>query len=296
MSNRGLGAPVQVRFWGVRGSIPIPGGSTTRYGGNSSCVELRIPGEAPLMLDGGTGARLLGRSLLQEGVAQVHVLLTHFHTDHLFGLPFFAPLYAPSCRIQIGLQSYDSDGARQRLATYMNGVFHPVRVRDLPSQCSFEGLRPARSVDFGPYRVTPVALNHPGGALGYRIDGGGRSVAYLTDTAPLATPGEGVVDGRVPPNPERRLLELLEGVDLVIMDTMFTWEEYLEKMTWGHAYPEYAVKLCEIANAGRLVLFHHAPEAEDDALDRLAAHWAQYDKLKVQLAVEGERIDLGQKS
>ncbi len=285
---------VKVRCWGVRGSIPVPGPGTARWGGNSSCVELRAPGEAPLVLDAGTGARELGGALLREGVSDVHMLLTHFHTDHVFGFPFFGPLYAPSCKVDVGLQGYDAGDAQARLGAYLNGVFHPVRAREFPAKPTFHGVRPARAFELGPYRIEAIALNHPGGALGYRIEAGGWSVCYLTDTAPLARPGEGAVDGKAPPGPERRLLKLMEGADLVIMDTMFSWEEYLEKMTWGHAYPEYGASLCALAEAKRLLLFHHAPDAEDDALDALDAKWRAYEGLPVQLAREKELIDLSE--
>lgn len=283
---------MKVCCWGVRGSIPVPGSGTARWGGNSSCVEVRAPGCAPLVLDGGTGARQLGGALLREGVRSVHMLFTHFHTDHVFGLPFFGPLYAPSCDIDIGLQGFDAADAQARLGSYLNGVFHPVRVREFPAKPRFHGVRPARAFELGPYRIEAIALNHPGGALGYRIEAAGRSVCYLTDTAPLARPGEGAADGKAPPGPERRLLQLMEGADLVIMDTMFTWEEYLEKMTWGHAYPEYGVALSELASVKRLLLFHHAPDADDDALDALDAKWRAHDGVAVQLAREGETIDL----
>lgn len=286
------GAPVKVRCWGVRGSIPVPGPETARWGGNSSCVELRAPGCAPLVLDGGTGARPLGAALLREGVRSVHMLFTHFHTDHVFGLPFFGPLYAPSCAIDIGVQGFDAADAQARLGAYLNGVFHPVRVREFPAKPRFVGVRPARPFEMGPYRIEALALNHPGGALGYRIEAAGRSVCYLTDTAPLARPGEGAADGKAPPGPERRLLQLMEGADLVIMDTMFTWEEYLERMTWGHAYPEYGVTLSALASARKLLLFHHAPDATDEALDALDAKWRAHEGLDVQLAREGEIIDL----
>ncbi len=285
---------MKVRFWGVRGSIPAPGAHTARYGGNSSCVEVRVEGGPSLVFDCGTGARALGRKLLESRDKRALILFSHFHTDHVFGFPFFGPLYSPNCEVEVGVPAYSEIDAQARLGRYLNGVHHPVRIRDLAANLRFHGVRPGRTFEFGPYTVRGIALNHPGGATGYRVDAGGRSVCYITDTAPLARPGEGLVDGQPPPGPERRLLELMSGADLVIMDTMFEWNEYLEKMTWGHAYPEYGEALCREAGVRELVLFHHAPDATDDELDIRRDRWAAHDgPLKVTMAVEGTERDLG---
>lgn len=284
---------MKVRYWGVRGSIPTPGSHTASYGGNSSCVQVQLPGAPPVVLDCGTGARALGRELVAQRSRRALVLFSHFHADHVFGFPFFGPLYAPGTEVTVGVPAYSEIDAQARLGRYLNGVHHPVRVRDVPAKVDFLGVRPSRPFDYGPYTIRGIALNHPGGATGYRIDAGGRSVCYITDTAPLARPGEGLMDGRPPPGPERRLLALLEGADLVIMDTMFDWEEYLEKMTWGHAYPDYAVRLCEEVGVKRLALFHHAPDASDEELDLRARRWAQHDTpVGIHLAKEGMTVDL----
>jgi phosphoribosyl 1,2-cyclic phosphodiesterase len=271
----------------------MPGESTVRYGGNSSCIEVRARGQAPLVLDCGTGARNLGRELVLERVSKAYVLFTHFHADHLFGFPFFGPLYTPNCSVEVAAPAYSPVDARDKLGRYLNGTHHPVRIRDLAAKVTFRGIRPGRPFELGPYRIQGVSLNHPGGACGYRIEADGKVVCYITDTAPLARPGEGFADGRVPPPPEKRLLKVLEEADLVIFDTMFDWDEYLEKMTWGHAYPEYAIKLCEAVNVKRLHLFHHAPDADDDALDLRAARWAQHEGIPVGMSIEGQEHDLG---
>ena len=286
---------MKVRYWGVRGSIPMPGAATARYGGNSSCVEVQLPGAPPVVLDCGTGARALGRRMLEQRSKTALVLFSHFHADHVFGFPFFGPLYAPGSEITVGVPAYSAVDARSRLGRYLNGVHHPVRIRDVAANLDFLGVRPSRPFDFGPYTIQGIALNHPGGSTGYRIDAGGYRVCYITDTAPLARPGEGLVDGARPPGPERRLLALIENADLVVMDTMFDWEEYLEKMTWGHAYPGYAAQLCEAAGAKRLALFHHAPDATDDELDARARLWsARSGPLEIHVACEGQEIDLAQ--
>ena len=137
-----------------------------------------------------------------------------------------------------------------------------------------------------------ITLNHPGGALGYRIEVDGQSVCYITDTAPFARPGEGVAAGAEPTRAEARMIAFLQGADLVVYDTMYDLEEYLEKMTWGHSYPEYAWELCKAAQVAHLVLFHHLPDATDDALDALAEKWAGESAPRVTLAREVHTVEV----
>ncbi|MSQ02344.1 MAG: MBL fold metallo-hydrolase [Myxococcales bacterium] len=283
---------MRVRFWGVRGSIPVPGADTARYGGNTSCVELQLPGEAPCIFDAGTGARVLGRELLGRPERAVNLFFTHFHLDHLFGFPFFAPLFAPSFKVQVAAPGFTPEGTRDRLGRYMNGVLHPLRMHDLPAPLEFEALRPGRPITRGGYQITATQLNHPGGACGYVVEGGGRKVAYLTDTSPLSRPGEALSGGQAPNSREAALIKLLRDADLVAVDTMFTEVEYLEKMTWGHGYPEYAAALCRAADVRKLALFHHSPDASDDDLDRLSDRWSGgYQDMRVMVAREGADVD-----
>lgn len=284
---------MRVRFWGVRGSIPVPGAGTVRYGGNTSCMEVQLPGEDPCVLDAGTGARLLGRELLGRKERGVNLLFSHFHLDHLFGFPFFAPLFAPSFRLHVSAPGFSPDATRDRLGRYLNGVLHPLRMPDLPAPMDFAAIRPEIPFMRGAYQITAVQLNHPGGSCGYVIEGGGRKVAYLTDTSPLSRPGEGLSGGTAPNGREIALTKALKGADYVAVDTMFSENEYLEKMTWGHGYPEYAAALCRHAEVKTLALFHHSPDATDADLDRLSERWAGgYDGMRVVIAREGADVDL----
>jgi len=270
----------------------VPGVDTSRYGGNTSCVEILGDPLHPLVLDCGTGARGLGRDLVLRRAPEVEILFTHFHMDHLFGFPFFGPIFSPNTKVNVGVPAYGNSDAQDKLGRYLNGIYHPLRLQDIAARIRFDGVRTGKPFAVGPYEVLGVPLNHPGGATGYRVRWGDRTVVHLTDTAPLARPDEGVTAGKAPPMLERRVLEVIEGADLVIMDTMFSWEEYLTKMTWGHAYPEYAVRLAEEARVGTVCLFHHAPDASDDDLDRLAARWGAHDRCEVILAREGMTLDL----
>lgn len=284
---------MQVTFWGVRGSIPTPGPTTTRYGGNSSCVEVRLPSGLPLVLDAGTGARALGHALARGAGRDVHVLFTHLHADHVFGFPFFMPLYSPGWTIRVGVPAENDRHARDRLGRWLDGVFHPTRLREVPARLDFHAVQPEQPFTVDGATVTPFRLHHPGGSLGYRVDAETGSMAYVTDTAPFTRPFAGLQADEPPVAEEARVVEVLRGCDLVVFDTMFERDEYLEKMTWGHAYPEYAVRLCEAAGVGRLALFHHLPDATDDDLDRRQARFADRVGPTVVTAREGETITLG---
>lgn len=279
-----------VTFWGVRGSIPAPGAQTSRWGGNTSCIEVRQEGLTPLVLDMGTGARPLGNKLARDGERELDVVFTHLHMDHLFGFPFFAPVYS-NCTIRITVPALSDLEAEEKVARYLDGTYHPMRLRDLPADVTFHAIRPGRPFERNGWRLTGCQLNHPGGAVGYRIEAGGESLCFITDTAPFARPGQGVAAGEAPASGEKRILKLLQGADMVIYDTMYPFDEYIEKMDFGHSYPEYAAALCRHAGVRELVLFHHLPDASDDTLDALEAHWAeQPGPLTVSMAREGDTV------
>jgi ribonuclease BN (tRNA processing enzyme) len=145
----------------------------------------------------------------------------------------------------------------------------------------------------GGMRVQTISLIHPGGAIGYRLEHDGASVAYMSDTAPFASPGAGVLAGKEPPRTERRVIDFLRGCDCVVYDTMYDLSEYLQKMTWGHSYPEYAVGLCAAAGVRHVILFHHLPDASDDDLDALEAHWSSHRSPRVTVAREGDTVRVG---
>ncbi|MFH1467807.1 MAG: MBL fold metallo-hydrolase [Pseudomonadota bacterium] len=283
---------MKLRFWGVRGSIPVPGARALRYGGNSSCVEITAPGAPSFVLDCGTGARELGVELLGRPTRQLIVAFTHFHIDHTLGFPFFAPIYAPSFDVEILLPGHDPAEARGLLMEFLNGVFHPLRLADIPAPVRYTSMVPGVPRMVGSYLVRTVALNHPGGACGYRVEHGGRAIGYFTDTSPMARPDEGVLVGQAPTEAEERVIAAMVGLDALVFDTMFTREAYLERMGWGHSYPEYAVALARAAGVPQLYLFHHAPEASDDDLDALAARWAGSRGPVVHVAREGGEVDL----
>jgi phosphoribosyl 1,2-cyclic phosphodiesterase len=250
-----------VKFWGVRGTVPCPGPKTLRYGGNTSCVEMRC-GAHRLIFDAGTGLRLLGNELIKDnGSVHAQVFLTHTHIDHIQGLPFFRPAYAADNHFEFwnGHLRSQQRSLQDVLYTLMQRPFFPVPLDILHACIGFhdfaagEVLEPVAGV-----RMRTAALNHPGGATGYRVEYDGRSVCYITDTEHI----EGELDVAV--------LRLIDASDVVIYDSTFTEQQYLRYRGWGHSTWQQGVRLCREAAAKRLIAFHHEPDNDDDMLDGIA--------------------------
>jgi phosphoribosyl 1,2-cyclic phosphodiesterase len=245
----------QVRFWGVRGSIATPGPATAGVGGNTSCVEVRC-GDELLVLDAGTGLRGLGDELMKRGERRAHVLLSHLHWDHVQGLPFFTPLYVPGSELTLHGPDFGPGGLEGALRRQMSAPGFPVELGDVGARLTLRELRHRSRFQLGDVTLSAARLNHPGGVLGYRIDFGGRSLAYATDTEHLA-------------ELDPALLELAEDVDLLIYDAQYSPEEYASKRGWGHSTFEVAAALAKRAGARQLALFHHDPRRDDAGVSEL---------------------------
>ncbi len=259
---------MRVRFFGVRGSIPTPGPSTVRYGGNTVCVEATLADGTTVIFDAGTGLRELGKALLAEGkLGPYHHFLTHVHWDHIIGLPFFGPLYHRAASVLIyPLATPEQDEARARRAMF-GGVHFPVRAEDLPAHVEHV---PAGADEWriGSARVSRVPLNHPGGAQGFRVDDvDGTSMAYVTDNelSPPPRPGDPW------PTSLDVLARFTQGVGLLIHDAQYVEADMPAKHGWGHSTTADVLRLAKLAGPGRIALFHHEPERDDDALDAIGA-------------------------
>ena len=252
-------ARLTARFWGVRGSIPTPQVGFLGVGGNPSCVEVRAPDGTVLVLDAGTGVRSLGYALAAEAAGEpmtIHVVLSHFHWDHLQGLPFFAPLFAAGH--EIIFYAVTDDGRLDRLLHgQMCFPYFPVPFTDLAASTRTVSLREGEPFTDGPMTVRPFPVNHPQGAHGFRIECGGATLVYATDYE------HGV------PHFDAGLREAVRGADVLISDAQYTPDEYALRAGWGHTTWECAARLAAEAGVGRLYLFHHDPAHDDAALARI---------------------------
>lgn len=249
-----------VKFWGVRGSIACPGPRTVRYGGNTSCVEIRCGGRL-LIFDAGTGLRDLGNGLVGDGPVEAELYLTHTHFDHICGLPFFAPLYSAGNKVRLsaGHLLPDTDLRRVLMEMMMAPLF-PIPPTAFKADVSFADFAAGHVLSPGDgITVRTALLNHPNRATGYRIDYGGRSICYVTDTEHE--------DGKR----DRRIVRLIKDADLVIYDSTYSDEEYPKYRGYGHSTWQEGVRLADAAAAKTLVIFHHDPNNDDDRMDGIAA-------------------------
>jgi phosphoribosyl 1,2-cyclic phosphodiesterase len=252
---------MSVRFWGVRGSIASPGPDTVRYGGNTSCIELRC-GEHLLILDAGTGLRALGETLAAAGkTVDADFFCSHTHFDHICGLPFFAPCYAAGNRIRIWAGHPAAKGdIRAVFRLTLTPPLFPDVMADFKADVEFKDFVCGETLSPRPgISVRSGALNHPGGATGYRIEWRGKSVAYITDTEHRT----GGLDANV--------LGLVDRADLMIYDSTYTDEDYATNAGFGHSTWQEAVRIARQASVKKLALFHHDPARTDAMLDAIAA-------------------------
>ena len=277
---------MKIRFWGVRGSIPVPGPTTNRYGGNTSCVEVRPRSGPPIILDAGTGIRKLGKELMHsafaEGKGRAHLLISHTHWDHIQGLPFFAPLYQPGNELFVYARRRDDTHLRAVFAAQNEDPYFPVPFSTVTADVAFRELVEGAQFNIGNVAVSCTRLNHPWIAIAYRLECDGVSMVYATDTAPftdILLEHEFVARAPSPGDPlsaehaaklaamREGLVNLCQGADFLIYDTQFTPEEYRSRPHWGHSTPIDAIEIARAAKVKTLALFHHAPERTDEQLD-----------------------------
>lgn len=300
---------MQITFWGVRGSYPVPGPQTVRYGGQTSCVEVRSSGGGCLILDAGTGLRALGQKLARESggaAGRYHVLLSHVHWDHIQGLPFFEPAYIPGTTIAVYALLTAADELQQVIGGITRHEFFPVPLDSVPAHFQYHEVEPGVRMTLGEFLVLPIALNHPFGAVGYRIDCDGASVAYVADTAPFTDVlhKQHFLRGLEPLSDADRetlaqiradLVKAITRCDTVIYDTHFLPDEYKRFPHYGHSTPEHALALCVEAKVRRLVLYHHAPGHSDDLMDQVAKDYAAQGEavgVEVITSFEGMELDI----
>ena len=270
---------MKVRFWGVRGSIPSPGPHTMRYGGNTTCIEVRGNDGTLVILDAGSGIFPLAQKLLAELPVTANIFITHTHWDHIQGLPFFTPIYIPGNKLSIHVpfNLIDQSGPEQVMEVQMQYSYFPIREVELRAAMDYKTLTVGQAVNLGSLTVTPIMMNHPVTNLGYRVEGDGTSLFFTGDHEPWANIYK-------PEDPEfadyQQMVDQqqadvdrnLAGLDLLIADSSYTAAEYLAgKVGWGHGTYEGHIAWARRLGAKKLICTHHEPTRSDDELERVFA-------------------------
>ncbi|MGH9016058.1 MAG: MBL fold metallo-hydrolase [Acidimicrobiia bacterium] len=280
---------MQARVWGCRGSLATPGAETVRYGGNTSCVEVRLDSGHTLVLDAGTGMRPLGVVMDRESRHAVHIFLTHLHLDHLQGLGFFRPLFHPDADVHLWGPASPVQSIADRIGIYLSPPLFPVRLADIPARLTFHDA-PEDAVTIGSATVRAAKVTHQGPTVGYRIEEGGRTLAYLPDHEPslgkhLSDEPSSWISGH----------DVAREADVLFHDAQYGDDEYPDHVGWGHSCVEHVMGFARKAGVGAVVLFHHDPYHTDDDLEQLLAaarHRWDGSEERICLAHEGMTIEL----
>ncbi len=295
---------MKIRFWGVRGSIPSPSPRTVRYGGNTTCIEVRTDNNTLLVLDAGTGIFQLAQTLLREMPLQTHVLLSHTHWDHIQGLPFFTPLFVPNNSVHL-LGPHDvvtGTGVEKALQVQLQYSYFPVREAEMKADIRYTTIPPESPFAIGDATITAVMLNHAVVNLGYRIDCNGKSLFFTGDHEPHAniydptdaeySDYQALIDEK-----QAAILKIIQGVDVLIADSAYTAAEYPRRKGWGHGTFDSSIQLGVRAGAKKVFCTHHEPTRSDDDLEAALAEALARNNLppggpEIQLAREGLEIVL----
>ena len=279
---------MKIKFWGARGSIPVSGKNYIKYGGCTTCVEVRSKKNELVIVDAGSGIRLLGKELLKNSHNNFTMLFTHSHWDHVLGFPFFAPIYNKKTHIKIMGCSYSSDSVREIIAKTMQPPGFPVKFEEISARFDFDSMC-AAGCDIGGMQVIPIQLSHPNNGLGYKFCEGGKTFAFLTDNElEFMHPG-----GKTPED----YAAFARGAELLVHDADYTDEEYPRRKTWGHSTWQQALALALKAEVRALGLFHHNQDRYDSELDRIVAECGRRarragSKLKIFAVREGQEVKL----
>jgi len=267
---------MKFKFWGVRGSIATPGPNTVKYGGNTTCIEIRTDNNDLIILDAGTGIHMLGQELLEQLPITAHIFFTHTHWDHIQGLPFFSPMFIPGNKLKIygGLDPVTHEGIERALGVQLQYSYFPIREAELNASVEYNTLKTGEQVTIGSATLTPILLNHPVLNFGYRIDCDGQSIFFTGDYEPLFNiynPEDSEFDQyqSFVDEKQKQIARAMQGVDALIVDSSYTAKEYLSKKGWGHGTFDSAMKLASLAKTKKLFFTHHEPTRSDAQLESI---------------------------
>lgn len=273
---------MKVRFWGTRGSIPAPGPSTLRYGGNTSCAEVRLRDGTLIILDAGSGIRTLGATL---GSCTGWLLLSHYHWDHIQGMPFFGPAYVPGSNVQILGPEYNGEGPDELLAGQMLAPYFPAPASEWHGIKGYGIIHENEPFTLGSAVIRAGRMSHPGLTFGYRIEEGDATFVYMSDNEPDIARPEILAE----------FMDLAAGADVLIHDCQYNEAEYAMRRGWGHSTPRQAVRVASEAGVGTMLLFHHDPSHSDEQVEVLADEVRSLSSVfEVKIAREGEVLTIGE--
>ncbi|NOQ62969.1 MAG: MBL fold metallo-hydrolase [Methyloprofundus sp.] len=291
---------MKFKFWGVRGSIPTPGPDTNKYGGNTTCIEIRTADDQLIILDAGSGMFPLSQELLLQMPIDAHILITHTHWDHILGLPFCRPLYLPDNKISIygGQDLKTGEGIDRTLKVQMQHSFFPIEESELKADISYKTVSAGRQFNIASANITPILLNHPVVNFGYLVHCDGKKLFftgdYETPINPCAITDKDYdhyqqqIDQQL-----EQFIAQIQGVDALIIDSSYTDQEYLTKKHWGHGTYNAAIKLARQAQVKRLFLTHHDPIRTDADLDAIYAELLNNNpELEFELVVAQEGMEV----
>ena len=254
---------IDMTFWGVRGTLPVSGEKSLKYGGNTSCLSLEIPGGNFFIFDAGTGIKVLSDKMLswKRYPVLAKIFISHPHWDHINALPFFAPMFNQGNEFEICGASHGDTTMRELISAQMDGIYFPITLKEFAARVYFRNLG-EETIEYGPAKITTKFLNHPGKCLGYKVTYKDRSVCYITDNELYLENSQFYNKMYV-----QHLIEFVKGADALITDTTYTDEEYKTKEGWGHSSVGQVARLAHDAEVDTLYLFHHDPDQDDDAID-----------------------------
>ena len=299
---------MNLKFWGVRGSIPTPGKQTVRYGGNTPCLELRLDDDELVIFDAGTGIRNFGDEMMNSGASlNAHLLITHPHWDHIQGFPFFKPAFISGNELTILCTDRIGKSLSEIISEQMDRIYFPVQLHELKAKINFKPIREEGEIQLRGCKVRAMYVNHPGFTVGYRLEYKGKTLVYISDNEPYdrkvaasLSNFEPIVKGLFDAqkgDPNQRVFDFCRGADLLLHDATYTPEEYIDRVGWGHSHYLFALRVAAEADVKKLILFHHEPTHSDDKIDdilrkcKAEVHNRRY-KFEIDAAAEGMVVSI----